>query len=385
MLIEIQHHLLFLKQVVDRVLAGEGAAPLPAADYWRGYETAAPELPRQLPSEELREAWSALGRVHRRFLRAAEAAVAAAGRGDRPAAQQRLEEAFAASNELTGLLVGGAMSELLHQIKAHEKQLAARYEHEFLDAAHLGRFSVRLSDQVIVDADENFLQFCGYPRDEIVGDGVQRLIPKRAWEQVLAVARGGTRGGRVSVKARYRTGEAVVLELTPFIERDDGEEILRAFALNVTEAEAAAQQRRLLATAMDVSAQGVLITDAEGRIIYANPAFSRITGYEVEEVLGRNPRFLQGRDTSQATRMAIREGLAAGKPTWRSSTTARMGHPSGSTCPSCLRATSRARSRTSCRARWTSPSASMRSRRSPAWPWRTTSPACPTAARPRTA
>lgn len=303
---------------MDEVLSGRPAA-LPAPSYWAWYEAADAGLLKQLPTDELREAWSQLGQVHEKFLRAAQAAVAAAaeGEGEAARARQQLDEAFAASNELAGLLVGGAISELLSQIKAHERQLAARYETDFLEVAHMGRFAVRLSDLVIVDADDSFLQFCGYPREELIGDTILRLIGKQAWSQLLAAARGAKRqeekGRRVSVKAKYRTGEAVALELTPFIERDDGEEMLRAFALNVTEAEAEAQQRRLLATAMEVSAQALVITDRDFKIIYANPAFTRITGYELEEALGRNPRFLQGSETSQATRMAIREALAAGK------------------------------------------------------------------------
>jgi diguanylate cyclase (GGDEF)-like protein/PAS domain S-box-containing protein len=300
---------------VDEVLSGQpNPAALPAPGYWSWYEAADAALLKQLPTEELREAWSQLGKVHKKFVRAAEAAVAAAAKGETERARQQLDDAFAASNELAGLLVGGSISELLSQIKAHEQQLAARYETDFLEVAHMGRFAVRLSDLAIVDADDSFLQFCGYQRDELIGDSIHRLIGKQAWAQVLAVARTGERGGRAAVKAKYRTGEAIALELTPFIEREGGEEVLRAFALNVTEAEAEAQQRRLLATAMEVSAQAVVITDAEFRIIYVNPAFTRITGYEVEEALGKNPRFLQGAETSQATRMAIREALAAGKP-----------------------------------------------------------------------
>lgn len=315
LLIEIQHHLLFLKQAVDQVLSGQPApGGLPTAAYWAWYETADAGLLKQLPNDELREAWVELGRVHKRFLRAVEGALAAAGKGEAEQARLQLDEAFAASNELAGLLVGGAISELLFQIKTHEKQLAARYEHDFLEVAHMGRFAVRLSDLVIVDADDSFLQFCGYARDELVGDTVHRLIGKQAWARVLAAARTAEKGARVSVKAKYRSGESVALALTPFIEREDGEEVLRAFVLNVTEAEAEAQQRRLLATAMEASDQAVVITDAESRIIYVNPAFTRITGYETEEVLGKNPRFLQGAETSQATRMAMRESLAAGKP-----------------------------------------------------------------------
>ena len=39
--------------------------------------------------------------------------------------------------------------------------------------------------------------------------------------------------------------------------------------------------------------EGVMITDVDGAILAVNPAFSRITGYSTEEVIGRNPRFLK--------------------------------------------------------------------------------------------
>jgi len=48
-----------------------------------------------------------------------------------------------------------------------------------------------------------------------------------------------------------------------------------------------------LATAVDQSAEAIVITDLEGTIQYANPAFERITGYGREEVIGKNPRLLK--------------------------------------------------------------------------------------------
>lgn len=54
---------------------------------------------------------------------------------------------------------------------------------------------------------------------------------------------------------------------------------------------------------------------ADNPIIFANPAFLRMTGYSAEEVLGRNCRFVQGPETDaaaiQALRRAIRERAAA--------------------------------------------------------------------------
>jgi len=48
-----------------------------------------------------------------------------------------------------------------------------------------------------------------------------------------------------------------------------------------------------LATAVDQSAESIVITDTEGTILYVNPAFKRITGYSQDEAIGRTPRILQ--------------------------------------------------------------------------------------------
>ena len=57
---------------------------------------------------------------------------------------------------------------------------------------------------------------------------------------------------------------------------------------------------------------GVTITDAtqpHNPIIYCNPAFESITGFPPEEVLGRNCKFLQGKDTEPAVVEQIRQAL----------------------------------------------------------------------------
>lgn len=41
------------------------------------------------------------------------------------------------------------------------------------------------------------------------------------------------------------------------------------------------------------TSEGVMITDARGRIISVNPAFEIVTGYNAEEVMGNNPNILQ--------------------------------------------------------------------------------------------
>jgi PAS domain S-box-containing protein len=75
----------------------------------------------------------------------------------------------------------------------------------------------------------------------------------------------------------------------------------------------------LLLAAVEASGEAVLITSAAleepgPRIEYVNPAFTRMTGYNAEEVLGLNPRLLQGSGTDRAVIDRMRAALAAGEP-----------------------------------------------------------------------
>ncbi len=61
---------------------------------------------------------------------------------------------------------------------------------------------------------------------------------------------------------------------------------------------------------------GIVICDPnlpDCPIIYANPAFYRITGYSEEEVIGHNCRFLQGPGTNPRHIKAMREAIENGK------------------------------------------------------------------------
>ena len=51
-------------------------------------------------------------------------------------------------------------------------------------------------------------------------------------------------------------------------------------------------QQRLLAAAVEHAGNAAFIADTEGHIAWCNAAFSRMSGYRSEEILGRNPRFL---------------------------------------------------------------------------------------------
>lgn len=74
----------------------------------------------------------------------------------------------------------------------------------------------------------------------------------------------------------------------------------------------------LLRAAVEAIDEAILITDAAleppgPRIVYVNPAFTRLTGYAPEEAIGRSPRMLQGPGTDRAALDRLRAALEAGQ------------------------------------------------------------------------
>ncbi|HJV74634.1 MAG TPA: EAL domain-containing protein [Noviherbaspirillum sp.] len=80
----------------------------------------------------------------------------------------------------------------------------------------------------------------------------------------------------------------------------DGKAATIGIMLDITErkkAEASMQQASMV---YQYSSEGMTITDPDGVIIDVNPAFTRITGYTRDEVIGRNPKVLQSGRQNQA-------------------------------------------------------------------------------------
>ncbi|NJR26010.1 MAG: PAS domain S-box protein [Richelia sp. CSU_2_1] len=90
--------------------------------------------------------------------------------------------------------------------------------------------------------------------------------------------------------------------------------------IEITDRKAKEVQLRLLESAITTTNDAILITKAEPidepgpRILYVNPAFTRMTGYTAAEVLGKTPRILQGEKTDRASLDRIRIALKNWQP-----------------------------------------------------------------------
>ena len=70
----------------------------------------------------------------------------------------------------------------------------------------------------------------------------------------------------------------------------------------------------LLQVLAENSFDSVLVTDAssEGKIIYANKSFKKLTGHDPSEIIGETPRILQGPGTDSKVIARLSDALKSG-------------------------------------------------------------------------
>ena len=72
-------------------------------------------------------------------------------------------------------------------------------------------------------------------------------------------------------------------------------------------------ERAGLVAAVEQAADAIVITDVDSTVQYVNPAFTTLTGYNREEAVGRNPRFLKSGETPQEVYQELWNTIVAGR------------------------------------------------------------------------
>jgi len=101
--------------------------------------------------------------------------------------------------------------------------------------------------------------------------------------------------GRAEVEAYVlsKEGKKVPIYMTYTQFLYEGEVCILGVGVDISKQKKAEQYSRLQQVALESASEAIVITDATGAIEWANPAFTTLTGYELKEVLGMNPRILK--------------------------------------------------------------------------------------------
>jgi two-component system cell cycle sensor histidine kinase/response regulator CckA len=138
----------------------------------------------------------------------------------------------------------------------------------------------------------------GVTPDELMGGSLfTRIVPEdrdQAMATFESLKREPGASRRSDFRLSHRDGAIRWVETvaTNLLDDPDVQGIV-VVSRDVTRRRLVEMERALLARGIEQSEELVIVTDVEGRIQYANPAFERITGYARSEVMDQTPRLLK--------------------------------------------------------------------------------------------
>jgi PAS domain S-box-containing protein len=173
---------------------------------------------------------------------------------------------------------------------------------------------------VINWANEGFTKLTGYPLEEIIGKKAVELCmgPLSDMDTIKKMLNAFYEGKAFNIEVvTYRKdgsyfwgrlkGQAIL---------DEHGNVRQYFAMidDISIEKENEEQLRVLSLIAEDNINAVIISDAAGKITWVNKSFAKITGYSLEEVMGKKPSLMQGPATNPETVIYLKEQIAAGNP-----------------------------------------------------------------------
>ncbi|NOR44666.1 MAG: PAS domain S-box protein, partial [Candidatus Delongbacteria bacterium] len=162
-----------------------------------------------------------------------------------------------------------------------------------------------------------------YTPEEFIGMSANTFVTAEGMKTIESVAKELTenyKNGKIiqskfEVEQIRKDGSIIDVGLRANILEDDNGEFIgfQGRSVDITEQNKIQKELLRLSMAVEQSPNVVVLTDLSGNIIYANPRFTVITGYNLEEALGTNPRILKSGEMEDGFYMKLWEIVSSGK------------------------------------------------------------------------
>ena len=187
----------------------------------------------------------------------------------------------------------------------HERH---RKYHSVIQSTGEGFWQVNKEGRLL-EVNPAYTHLSGYSETELIGMHINNLEASETQEETAKHILTLMRQGTDMFESRHRRKDGSVWDVevnASFIKEDGGYFV--AFFKDISNRKRAKQELRIAATAFETQ-EGIIITDANEIILRVNRAFTQITGYTQEEVVGNKPSILKSGRHNQDFYRAMRSSL----------------------------------------------------------------------------
>lgn len=173
--------------------------------------------------------------------------------------------------------------------RKHAEQVLLQHK-AVIDTAQDGFWMVD-EQGYLLEANEAYARMAGYSAEELVGMHISQIEAKELPEDVRAHIGRIIAQGHDRFETRHRRKDGREIDIEVSVTYMPEARRFFVFCHDITRRKQAEQSLRVAATAFETH-DAIMITDADANIIRVNQAFTDITGYRADEVLGMNPRIM---------------------------------------------------------------------------------------------
>ncbi|RMD92268.1 MAG: PAS domain S-box protein, partial [Calditrichaeota bacterium] len=223
-------------------------------------------------------------------------------------------------------------SELRYSLEESKNELERR-EHSYLELIDKVGDGILVVDKggMVTYCNESLANKLELTRKEVVGTHVSHLLGSNYFDQIAPLLQQDTRiqEGQFEKELVTASGKKIQarIHFVPYLNEHGDYNGFHAVISDVTEQKRLQKEfedllkektsnLELFKQSIERSTEGVIITDASGKIRYVNRAFEILTGFKQEELLGKSTSFLVFDKTSEPVHTNLWETVKDGK-VWR--------------------------------------------------------------------
>lgn len=169
----------------------------------------------------------------------------------------------------------------------------------------------------IIDMNEAAIKYYGWTRERMLTMSMHQIntLPREELMREMEEAR---QRNRVHFEFRHRCADGSVRDVEIFTSKIEigSKEYLHSIVHDITERKNAQKTLLLHTAALQSAANAIVITDADGIVISVNPAFTVLTGYTQDEVIGKKTNVLKSGKQDESYYKRLWETIMAGN-VWR--------------------------------------------------------------------